>query len=112
MTSGPRQKSTLNFVLRASIFHSPFFFWTLALAQVACISLSAPSLHHVQLLPLPFWFCGWVPEGLGVGVEGDPNLGLPQPQWRVPGQFGRQNEAMGDHTDGSQSLPKKLTLFL
>lgn len=49
---------------------------------------------------------------LGVGVEGDPNLGLPQPQWRVPGQFGRQNEAMGDHTDGSQSLPKKLTLFL
>lgn len=66
MTSGPRQKSTLNFVLRASIFHSPFFFWTLALAQVASISLSAPSLHHIQLLPLPFWFCCWVPEGLGV----------------------------------------------
>lgn len=66
MTSGPRQKSTLNFVLRASIFHSPFFFWTLALAQVACISLPAPSLHHIQLLPLPFWFCCWVPEGLGV----------------------------------------------
>lgn len=49
---------------------------------------------------------------LGVGVEGGPNLGLPQPQWRVPGQFGRQNEVVGDHTDGSQSLPKRLTVFL
>lgn len=49
---------------------------------------------------------------LGVGVEGGPNVGLPQPQWRVPGQFGRQNEAMGDHTDGSQTLPQMLTVFL
>lgn len=49
---------------------------------------------------------------LGVGVEGGPNLGLPQPQWRVPGQFGRQNEAMDDHTDSSQSLPNSLILFL
>lgn len=49
---------------------------------------------------------------LGVGVEGGPNLGLSPPQWRVPGQSGRQNEAMDDHTDGSQSLSKRLTLFL
>lgn len=49
---------------------------------------------------------------LGVGVEGGPNPGLPQPQWRVPEQCGRQNEAMGDHTDGSQSLPKGLTFLL
>jgi hypothetical protein len=48
---------------------------------------------------------------LGVGVEGGLKLGQPQPQWRVPEQSGRQNEAIGDHTAGSQSLPK-LTLFL
>lgn len=45
---------------------------------------------------------------LGVGVGGGPNLGLPQPQWRVPEQFGRQNEDMADHTNGPQSLPQEV----
>lgn len=43
---------------------------------------------------------------LDVGGEGGLKLGLPQPQWRVPGQFGRQNEAVDDHREGSRSLPK------
>lgn len=43
---------------------------------------------------------------LDVGGEGGLELGQPQPQRRVPKQFGSQNEAVDDHTEGSQSFPK------
>lgn len=46
---------------------------------------------------------------VGRGSAGWSGPGLPQPQWRVPEQFRRQNEAMDDHTDGSKSLPKEFS---
>lgn len=39
-------------------------------------------LHHVRLLPLPFWFCCWMPEGLG-GVGGEDLAHAPPPSERA-----------------------------
>lgn len=70
MTSDPRQKFSVMFVLSASICHHhhpppPVFFLDFG----TCVNnlLPPPSYSEVQLLPLPFRFYCWVRLGLGAG---------------------------------------------
>lgn len=81
MTSGLKQKYSLNFVPRASVCYSFFFFFELWHSHKQRYPLPQ-QLHHVRLLPLPFWFCCWMPEGLG-GVGGEDLAHAPPPSERA-----------------------------